>query len=361
MGSATLPRDQVLNDLKKQRVRIPDWSNLYGNWPNLVNPAQHAVTEVVQHLLTTHSMSAAVETKLKKANLSLLLASWFPLASAKTLKDITYFVCWMYVFDDAVIDKLSWPGHDNAEAFDAANRELLDFVYASLKLNGDLSQPQPRTDTAAIDTFRGIGEELCRRYTLAQRQRFYDACKLTMDGYRTEQRLRLTKRLPTVEEYMNYREGSSCISMCVAMIELQIDAELPAEIIESTELQQLWRETVVLVWLTNDIVSAKKELAEGFVENLVALLSIETGKAQDGIDRTMDLVHASVKRLNEIAKVIDEKFGSLSEAGVNLKKSDNGVKAAPDRSSKTVGEQVKLFVEACQLLVTGSLSWRCVL
>jgi hypothetical protein len=36
--------------------------------------------------------------------------------------------------------------------------------------------------------------------------------------------------------------------------------------------------------MINDIVSAKKELGEGFVENAVALGALETRNAQDGMD-----------------------------------------------------------------------------
>jgi hypothetical protein len=76
-------------------------------------------------------MTPAVETKLKRANLALLIASWYPFPPAETLKEITYFVCWMYMVDDAIIDKVSWAGLDNVAAFKAAYIVLIDFVYKS--------------------------------------------------------------------------------------------------------------------------------------------------------------------------------------------------------------------------------------
>lgn len=94
---ATPVRDDVLAHLRDQTVRIPDLQSLYTNWTSLVNPNQEAVAFVVNHILETHSMTAAVEMKLKKANLPLLVASWYPFSSAETLKEITYFVCWMYM------------------------------------------------------------------------------------------------------------------------------------------------------------------------------------------------------------------------------------------------------------------------
>jgi hypothetical protein len=47
------------------------------------------------------------------------------------------------------------------------------------------------------------------------------------------------------------------------MIELAIGSNIPEHTIESKEMQDLWTETTVLTWLTNDMISAKKELGEG--------------------------------------------------------------------------------------------------
>ena len=279
--------------------------------------------------------------------------------------------------DDAIIDRVSWPGLDNAAAFDAAYQELLDFVGRSLKLDlndddgGDsaqgevLRQPnKPSSGNPAIESFSEIGKVMCEQYSLAQRQRFYDACKVTMDGYRTEQRLRIAERVPSWEEYWGYREGSSCIGMCVAMVELEIGSELPEEVLASEEMLGVWRETVVACWLTNDVVSAKKELAEGFVENAVALLGAETGRAQDGMDRTVGLVREAVARFEECARRVEDRF--CGESGgdgysTSIGEGDLVVEETLGKGKDihpSVSEQVKQFVESCKCIVTGSLSWR---
>ena len=315
---------------------------------------------MVDHILETHSMTKAVETKLKRANLALLIASWYPFASTQTLKDITYFVCWMYVVDDAIIDKVSWPGLDNEAAFEAAYEEILDFVSRSLNLS---EKPQvdekPHSRIEAINSFAGIGFVLCQEYTLSQRKRFFESCKMTMDGYRTEQQLRMNGQLPSWDEYATYREGSSCISMCVAMVELAVDIALPDEMIDSEEVQGLWHETVVAVWLTNDILSAKKELGEGFVENAVALLARETAKAQDGMDSTVQLVKQAIERFDDMARAVEEKFAKPFDVTTN---GDRRIQqtGGVGNTHRTRGQDVRRFVESCKCLATGSLYWRSV-
>ena len=359
---ATPTRDELLSSLHGQTVRIPNLHDLYTGWPSVVNPEKDAVNSVVHSVLETHSMTKAVEMKLKKANLPLVIASWYPSSSADTLKEITYFVCWMYMVDDAIIDKVSWPGLDNAAAFEEAYNTMMDFVYKSLKLDGDMEKPQPHSTIAAIDSFRHLGETLCDKYTLVQREKFYGACKMTMDGYRTEQRLRVSGRIPTWDEYWSYREGSSCMSMCVAMIELAIDSHIPTEILQSQEIVSLWRETTINTWMVNDIVSAKKELGEGFIENAVALLAIDTGKAQNGMDRAIQLVKESTARFDELARAVVRKFCDPAKFSVNevsIMKDDLAVKDdSVVAAHESVNSQVKKFVENCRTISTGSLSWR---
>lgn len=341
-------RDQLLADLRGQQVRIPDLEALFEGWPNPINPNKNAVVDIVQHVLETHSMTKAVEMKLKRANLALLIASWYPFASALRLGEITYFVCWMYVIDDAIIDKVSWPGLDNAAAFNAAYEETMAFVRKSLQLDGG-DQGQPASAVAAIDSFRSVGETMCQNYSLVQRQTFYNACKLTMDGYRTEQQIRVSGQMPTWDEYWSYREGSSCISMCVAMIEYAMESDIPESIIRRHEMQQLCTETVVICWLTNDIVSAKKELGEGFIENAVALGALDTRKAQIGMDRTVRLVQGAITRFNYNAELVEKIFcspGKFDEGSLNC------------REDIHLSQQVSDFVKSCKCLVTGSLSWR---
>lgn len=352
-------RTQILSVLRGQRVRIPNLGALVDGWPNPVNPDQEVVTSVVQHVLETYSMTNAVEMKLKRANLSFLIASWYPFASAQRLKEITYFVCWMYMFDDAIIDKVSWPGLDNVAAFDAAYQDLIAFVRNVLRLDGgdkDERQTVP-SDIPAIDSFRGTGEVMRESYSLSQRQSFYDMCKLTMEGYRTEQQLRVAGQIPTWEEYWTYREGSSCMGMCVAMIEFAIESNIPEGIMQSLEMRQLWTETTVICWLMNDMISAKKELGEGFIENAVALGAIDTNSAQDGMNRTFGLVKDAISRFEEKADMVKEKFcteGETNDGALNGKKKTE--KASGNRVHQEVGD----FIKSCQCIVTGALSWRLV-
>ena len=102
----------------------------------------------------------------------------------------------------------------------------------------------------------------------------------------------------------------------------------------------------------NDITSAKKELGEGFIENAVALGATDTGRVQDGMNRTVGLVKEAVSRFEEKATRIKEKFcieGETKDSALNGEEQVQRVR---------VSQEVRDFIKSCQCIVTGSLSWR---
>ena len=249
---------------------------------------------------------------------------------------------------------------------------MLSFCHQSLGLSAD-TKSQPTSDHPAIDSFRGTGEALCRRYTRVQRQKFYDACSVTMEGYRTEQRMRMAGNVPTVEEYWAYRDGACCMHMCIALIELGIGSSIPADVLNSPEMNDLWFETSCANWITNDILSAKKEMAEDYVENIVPLCAEPTRKCQDGLDRAVVYLEEHLRLFDEKARVLEEKFGNRKErsddsngevngaASVNGNGITNGQHTAARRrgpaAHMTVAEQVKLFTKNCKMHAAGSWVW----
>jgi Terpene synthase family 2, C-terminal metal binding len=48
---------------------------------------------------------------------------------------------------------------------------------------------------------------------------FLDEAKLTMEMLAVQQQLRINGKIPTLEEYHNYRQGSCCINSMLALVE----------------------------------------------------------------------------------------------------------------------------------------------
>lgn len=93
------------------------------------------------------------------------MAAWFPYADEETLRQLAYFVGWMFLIDDE-IDQVSGPNIDDPEAFEKLHDDTLEFVRRSLELDGQ-SQP-PTAENPTIESFRFFGEALCERCTVGK-------------------------------------------------------------------------------------------------------------------------------------------------------------------------------------------------
>lgn len=146
------------------------------------------------------------------------------------------------------------------------------------------------------------------------------------------------------------------------MIELAINSHIPDEILQSQEIKLLWTETTVGCWVINDIVSAKRELGEGFIENAVVLCALDTRKAQDGMDRAVQLVKESIARFDEQARVVERTFCDLDDFSINVVGNTEyfllvkGEKEKEVAGQQSVGDQVRKVVENCKCIITRSLS-----
>lgn len=189
-----------------------------------------------------------------------------------------------------------------------------------------------------------------------------------MDCYKIEQQLRINGRLPH-DQYMAYREGSSCIRMVIAMIEFANQLKIPQNIMQSPDMRSLWEATNSVHWMTNDIVSARKEIKDGFVENLVALLSGPSHSAQLGLDRAVQLVRDAIDRFEIAAAKMTEAYCSSPSAPPMFTSpthlSDGATTERSEKEQRTdldinegVKRDVELFIRNCRAMCTVNLNWR---
>ena len=75
--------------------------------------------------------------------------------------------------------------------------------------------------TASVSTMRSIKLLICcaDKMDTDQRQRFLNNMKVFIQGSRVEQELRISGRVPTMEEYWGYRMSSSAVDVTSSMTE----------------------------------------------------------------------------------------------------------------------------------------------
>ncbi|UQC83227.1 terpene synthase family protein [Colletotrichum lupini] len=303
-------REKMLLQLHGQKIRIPDLGRLMEDWPRDQNPHLNAVDSKILQIIESHAVNDAVRGRLTKAMLSKQLTGWYPYASCDRIEALTSFQAWMFIVDD-MLDQYSL-----IHKFDFASLHVLladcrDFIDRSLGLlticTSETGQPQYR-DYDAVVSFAEYAEAVMKANgdNYSYRQRIAKEATATLDGYRQEAVNRYAGRATSLQEYLGYREASSCIMQVAVNLEFANGISLPEEVMASPEMRELYRAAVAIVWIVNDIVSLRKELREGFVENLVVLLA--NGDAQKGLDGAVTRLEHEVSALNDAVKASARRF-----------------------------------------------------
>ncbi|KAH6717257.1 isoprenoid synthase domain-containing protein [Leptodontidium sp. MPI-SDFR-AT-0119] len=193
----------------------------------------------------------------------------------------------------------------------------------------------PPSSHIIIESFRVIGDELKLAYTVEQRQNFFEDMKFYIATTETEQRYKLDGKIPTLEEYWEARMGTSAVAACLAMIELVHHIKGPYRSTNHPSLKTLSDESNIIVVITNDMLSLKKEIAQRQIDSLIPLSVPVCGGVQEAIDQAHIDLLASVARFDAEAEKILSK---------------------PNTTGMSNNE-LRIFVEGCRKCWVGNFNW----
>ncbi|TEA14650.1 Pristinol synthase [Colletotrichum sidae] len=308
-------RDGMLAKLHGQRVRIPDLGKMMEHWSKEMSPHVDMVDSKVLNMIENHAVNDAVRTRLTKAKLSEQLAGWYPFASCDTMAALTSFQVWMFIVDD-LLDQYSLPHKFDFAALHILLTDCRDFIERSLGLDESAAAPGPAPgaehysyrDHDAVTSFEEYAGVVMQTYgdSHAYRARIAKEAIATLDGYRQEAMNRHEGRAPSLGEYLGYRAASSCIMQVVVNFEFANGIHVPEEVMATPEMCKLYEAAVAICYILNDVVSLRKEVKEGFVENLVVLLA--DGDVQKGVDGAAARMQREVYALEEAAEGAARRF-----------------------------------------------------
>lgn len=159
---------------------------------------------------------------------------------------------------------------------------------------------------------------------------------LFVNSTQIEQQHQVDNYLPTVEEYMSRRIGSSAVRVCLALTEFSQNIRISPSVMEDLNMQVVWDSTNIIISLVNDILSIKKEFAQGQVDTILPLLFHRHGDIEKAMAVATSMIVESVEALDHAAEVL------LSEHSAD----------------ESVLEVLEIFVDVCKFACTGNLSWR---
>ncbi|KAI1395231.1 terpenoid synthase [Hypoxylon fuscum] len=332
------PREQLLMLVRGSQITIPDLQSMISHWPQGIHPEIEKLDEYVQETLQYILPSSDDEKRLRKMTASkfdLFGASWWPYASYEALRVVTCMSIWLFAWDDET-DSLEFTSVSNDWSKASTFREkTIEYLQHSLSGSSKIGLSGRSTDPF-ITSFRPVGEAISKTCNDRQISTLLDELVFFVNMSAEEQKLQVMHRLPTIKEYMQRRLGTSAVRVCLATIEYAYGITLSKEILDDEAMQCIWHETNVIVSVTNDILSVRKEVAQSQVDSLIPLLAPQLGSAQAAINHAVEIVQSSIQRFEQAEKQILEGYAQEPE----------------------VYEDVRKFIEGCKYACTSNLNWR---
>ncbi|RWA07338.1 hypothetical protein EKO27_g7757 [Xylaria grammica] len=332
-------RANLLKQIRGSRVRIPDLKSLFSHWPEEIHPRVDDLDQHVQATLEgifTDPKDDHRLRKMKASNLGLLVASWYPYASFGALCVIATLFIWLFVWDDETDSFEFSPLIHDMDSATAFRDQTMKFVRENLASHKPEGFAVANT-SRFISSFEPVGAAICKSYNDDQIKRFLDEILFFVRMCEEEHRSQNIGRLPTFEEYMRRRMGSSAVRVCLALNDYASGFVLPEDIMLDDFMRIIWHEATVIVSVMNDIVSIKKEIAQSQVDSLVPLLFLQYGSVQAALDEAAKIISSSIGRLETAERDILSRYST----------------ATPE-----IQEQIRVHIKACKLGCTGNLNWR---
>ncbi|KAI5921851.1 terpenoid synthase [Camillea tinctor] len=321
-------RKQLMAFMRGTKIMIPDYQPLLSHWPARENKGTAELRERVHEWLES-TFSSSEDAKrlnwLKKSVIYLFPARWCPHARFEALLVITHMMYWLFAWDDETDSAEFSSIIESLERSSAFRDESIRYVEAVLCSSSAEVDPESISSNHFITFFRPIGEAVKANYTEDQTQSFLREVKLYMQTTGEEHRNQMTRDLPTVDQYLEMRMGSSGVGICLALNEYGLDIQLPREVLQSEPMRIIWHETNMitamcedppgafskkgrtdkfLTYRMNDVYSIKKELDQNQVDTLIPLLTLSLGSAGRALDAATAMVRSSIGRFDAAERAL---------------------------------------------------------
>lgn len=153
----------------------------------------------------------------------------------------------------------------------------------------------------------------------------------------TEQSLRLSGTIPSLNTFWQYRLGTSAVSVCLALNEFAgHESDLPIAFYRNVHVQALFRHTNTLISAVNDLLSVQKEFQRDAIDSLIPILYAHVGSIEGAVGQVMKFLEDEVANMDVAAASVE-----MTYAG----------------QEPEVRRMVLDFIDGCKSSVTANLAW----
>ncbi|KAF2648756.1 terpenoid synthase, partial [Lophiostoma macrostomum CBS 122681] len=240
-------RNDLLNRLRGQVVELPDLKPVFAHWPQAVSPHKEELDTVVENKMIKLFPPGERLQKMQKGEMALFGAAWWPYAPLSELTIVTHFSTWatkLFVWDDE-IDSSEYSNLikdlDKASLY---RRQTVNYIHACLFGDPD---SRNRSVHPIIAHFKPIGDALRVVFDYEQLYSFYQELVHYVDSTQVEQKYQIDGNIPSVEEYMTRRMGSSAVRPSLVLTEYGYNMRLPRHLMDNKNMCAVWDATNVII------------------------------------------------------------------------------------------------------------------
>ncbi|RYP24376.1 hypothetical protein DL765_000640 [Monosporascus sp. GIB2] len=217
-------REEIVAAMRGSNIVVPDLQHIISHWPAGVHPELKRLEEDVMSAFESMTSSPSDERRLRK-----LKESGVALLGASCSLYGTMFSTLIHKFEEA-------------RAFRC---ETMQFLQETLSQDSTLSSLMDISTNPIITNFRPMGEAISRSWNDRQVNRFLNEMRFFVDMTEEEHRCQMARRIPTVEEYIRRRMGSSAVGD-----QSQVDSLIPLLFVKLKSVQ------AAIDWAANLVRSA---------------------------------------------------------------------------------------------------------
>ncbi|KAG4429544.1 hypothetical protein IFR05_014981 [Cadophora sp. M221] len=294
--------EQLAQSLRGKVIKVPNLALIWVKWPQSINPHHERLQKLTDDRIDSFNLSKHKVARCRNTDIAFMVSCYWPQASWEAAVVIMYFITWLFIWDDE-IDLGENEVGINLAAAQAFRLESLAFIEYSLGLKPEICRPV--SQNSIINRFEEVGQGLREYYNEDQRRRFFDQIKFYFEMTLQEQEHKVSDELPTLMEYFKSRMGSSGVYTCLSMTELALHQVMPPQILDQPDMGIMWDGINVLISMSNDILSLKKELQSNAILGTVPLLCHEQGiDVQSAVESTCEFLQTAVSMFDEAATTI---------------------------------------------------------
>lgn len=175
----------------------------------------------------------------------------YPDVSIERLETMAFYTLWLFIWDDDIDEPDTQCGHASEREIEKVHGRLLEYVYFRLGLTETAvpGEPGPLPPTPTTAIFRVPARDMKLAFYKAGRVRFCHELKFYLDSLVVELGHLQHKALPSLQSYWEQRLGTSGATTYFSLIEYVADMRIPAELLDTPELDTLWHETNrLIIW-----------------------------------------------------------------------------------------------------------------